>query len=304
MAVVTQIQFTRGTAAEWTSADPTLAAGEFGWESDTNKAKIGTGSTAWTALAYSISGDAGDITGITVSNGIAGTSLTGPVPALTLATTAKGDLLAGTGSNTAQALAVGANDTVLTADSTAATGMKWAAAGGGGANYSLLNAGGTALTGAATITVSGISAANKIMVLVAEASASDSNSFIFIRLNGDSSAKYSQFGAVQTYDYSTDVNNVDSEGQITQSDNRIVLGYTANIASGAVSGGITFDGCNSAGIKAYASTGSGNGLTSRVGQKMFVSQGFYSGTSTISSVSISTDSGTLDAGRIYIYVTG
>lgn len=41
--------------------------------------------------------------------------------------TAKGDLPVGTGASTAQALAVGANDYVLTADSTQATGTKWAA---------------------------------------------------------------------------------------------------------------------------------------------------------------------------------
>jgi hypothetical protein len=39
---------------------------------------------------------------------------------------AKGDLFAGSAANTYTKLAVGANDTVLTADSTAATGMKWA----------------------------------------------------------------------------------------------------------------------------------------------------------------------------------
>jgi hypothetical protein len=48
------IQMRRGTAAAWTSANPTLAAGEIGFETDTGKAKIGDGSTAWTALAYSI----------------------------------------------------------------------------------------------------------------------------------------------------------------------------------------------------------------------------------------------------------
>jgi hypothetical protein len=37
MAVVTQIQVRRGTAAQWTSTNPTLAAGEFGFETDTNK---------------------------------------------------------------------------------------------------------------------------------------------------------------------------------------------------------------------------------------------------------------------------
>tara|TARA_R110000868_G_scaffold8585_4_gene44263 strand:- start:738 stop:1658 length:921 start_codon:yes stop_codon:yes gene_type:complete len=52
MAVVTQIQVRRGTAAQWTSANPTLAAGEMGFETDTNKFKIGTGSTAWSSLTY------------------------------------------------------------------------------------------------------------------------------------------------------------------------------------------------------------------------------------------------------------
>ena len=45
-----QIQIRRGTAAAWTAADPTLAAGEFAIETDTDKYKIGDGSTAWTSL--------------------------------------------------------------------------------------------------------------------------------------------------------------------------------------------------------------------------------------------------------------
>jgi hypothetical protein len=40
------------TAANWTAANPTLLAGELGFESDTGKAKLGTGSTAWTSLGY------------------------------------------------------------------------------------------------------------------------------------------------------------------------------------------------------------------------------------------------------------
>ncbi len=46
------IKTRRGTAAAWTSANPTLAAGEPGYETDTGKIKIGDGSTAWTGLAY------------------------------------------------------------------------------------------------------------------------------------------------------------------------------------------------------------------------------------------------------------
>jgi hypothetical protein len=48
----TQIQLRRDTAADWTSNNPTMAAGEFGWESDTNRFKIGDGSNAWNSLAY------------------------------------------------------------------------------------------------------------------------------------------------------------------------------------------------------------------------------------------------------------
>jgi hypothetical protein len=48
-----QIQLRRGTAAAWTSANPTLAVGELVIETDTDKYKIGDGSTAWTSLGYS-----------------------------------------------------------------------------------------------------------------------------------------------------------------------------------------------------------------------------------------------------------
>ena len=43
---------------------------------------------------------------------------------------AKGDIIAGTADNTVARLAVGANNSVLTADSSTATGLKWAAAAG------------------------------------------------------------------------------------------------------------------------------------------------------------------------------
>lgn len=46
------LQHRRDTAANWTSKDPTLAAGELGFETDTLKFKIGDGATAWTVLAY------------------------------------------------------------------------------------------------------------------------------------------------------------------------------------------------------------------------------------------------------------
>lgn len=47
-----QFQLRRGTAAEWTAANPILAAGEMGVETDTQQFKIGNGSSAWNSLSY------------------------------------------------------------------------------------------------------------------------------------------------------------------------------------------------------------------------------------------------------------
>ena len=47
-----QIQFRRGTSAEWSSANPILAQGELGIDLDVNRFKIGTGVTSWNSLNY------------------------------------------------------------------------------------------------------------------------------------------------------------------------------------------------------------------------------------------------------------
>jgi hypothetical protein len=47
-----QICIRRDTAANFTSANPTLALGEIAYETDTRNLKVGDGATAWTALPY------------------------------------------------------------------------------------------------------------------------------------------------------------------------------------------------------------------------------------------------------------
>lgn len=47
-----QIQLRRGTSSQWVSANPILASGEKGIETDTGKEKTGDGVTPWTALPY------------------------------------------------------------------------------------------------------------------------------------------------------------------------------------------------------------------------------------------------------------
>ena len=54
--MATRMQQRRGTASQWVSSNagdgPILNAGEIGWESDTNKFKIGDGVTYWDDLVY------------------------------------------------------------------------------------------------------------------------------------------------------------------------------------------------------------------------------------------------------------
>lgn len=56
-----RIQVRRGLSTDWTSVNPILAAGEMGYETDTNKFKFGNGTGAWTTLSYASS----DTPGIT-----------------------------------------------------------------------------------------------------------------------------------------------------------------------------------------------------------------------------------------------
>jgi|694.fasta_scaffold58838_2 hypothetical protein len=50
--MATRMQQRRGTAAQWTAANPILAAGEIGFETDTNKFKVGDGTNTWSNLTY------------------------------------------------------------------------------------------------------------------------------------------------------------------------------------------------------------------------------------------------------------
>src|SRR5512146_13467 len=84
-----EIQLRHDTAANWTSANPTLAQGEAGYETDTGKLKVGDGSTAWTGLAYfGGSGTVNSLTAADTSIVVAGTASSPTVRTGTLDTIA------------------------------------------------------------------------------------------------------------------------------------------------------------------------------------------------------------------------
>ena len=83
--MTSRLQNRRDTAANWTSNNPTLAAGEIGLETDTAKYKMGDGATAWNTLAYAYTAGAAGATGPTGPVGATGptgvvgaTGVTGP----------------------------------------------------------------------------------------------------------------------------------------------------------------------------------------------------------------------------------
>lgn len=94
---IVTLQVRRGTAAEWTSADPALFAGEIGFETDTNKFKIGIdGTTVWSDLNYANASSGGNVlddyiltTARGSVNGVASLDADGLVPASQLPASVK-----------------------------------------------------------------------------------------------------------------------------------------------------------------------------------------------------------------------
>ena len=212
---------------------------------------------------------------------------------------AKGDLIAATAADTVARLGIGSNNTVLTADSAETTGMKWAAIAATSDSFSLLNAGGTSLTGASTITVSGISGKGTIYVLIDSASSASASSIIGIQLNGDTGNNYSFDGIRNTPNTTYAAGDfIANNGVSTTS---FPLAKMSASASAEVHGGMLIQGCNSSGLKMINSAGGSTGSSG--GQQQVINFGVYTGTSTISSVSVISGTGNFDAGKIYVYAS-
>ena len=215
--------------------------------------------------------------------------------------TTKGDLY--TFSTVDARLAVGANDTVLTADSSEATGLKWAAPGGAGADWSLLNAGGTALSGSSTVTVSGISGKDKILILISDASpaSGSGNAFCEVRLNADGGSNYAYFGNVIVADASYISGNFSGTNFASTTEIKVAR-WSGNDTSQA-NAYLLFSGCNASGVKAFNASGGANAGGSTEQRSLNIG-GFYNSASTISSVSVRTSTAAnFDAGTIFVYTS-
>jgi hypothetical protein len=168
----------------------------FGWETPDDTDLVKDGAAAIRTLGQSIDTSMADLEGGTSGQILAKNSNTdmdfiwtsdAGIPATIL--DAKGDIIAATAADTASRLAVGANGTVLTADSTTGTGLKWATVAAGGLTQLYTSA----MSGLSTITTSTLAGTYKqLWIEMTNARTTSGNSYL--RVNGDTGSNYYRIG--------------------------------------------------------------------------------------------------------------
>jgi hypothetical protein len=202
--------------------------------------------------------------------------------------------------NTNTRLAIGSTGNILTVAGGVPT---WSAPAASGSSYTLVNAGGTALTGAQTITVSGITSADTIQIVIVGASSASALSFFYLYFNNDTAANY-QYGGMNligTDAYSaSNITTIDSDPNT-----KIRFARQSNDADQVVNGYCIINGANSTNTKMFNYVGAGHNVAGGSGAsgRIYSAGGSYAGASTISSVTFESATGNFDAGTIYVYKT-
>ena len=222
MATV-RVQLRRGTEQQWYDANPVLAAGEVGIETDTNTFKFGDGTTAWRVLDYALSDTVDDYIPLStkgVANGVASLDASGFIPTAQLPPLAKVTVSAVANTAARLALTAEAGDIAIEADSgqsyvlsasPASTDANWKALVGSEAVVDLANAALVASTGlsktyddsAGTIT---FSASSAISTAAAEATAKANSAIDTAASDATTKANAAQAAAIANT--TTQINNL------------------------------------------------------------------------------------------------
>lgn len=192
----------------WTTPDDTAlvkdgasAIRTLGSSIDTSMAQLKGGTTGQilsktsnSDMAFTwIANDQGDITAVTAGTGLTGGGTTGAVTlsldsAAVISPTivdAKGDIIAATAADTVARLAVGANNTVLMADSTTSTGLKWGTVSSGG----MTSIASGSLSGS-SVDITSISSAYNSLILYLNNVSLNGNGALWLRVNNNADSNY------------------------------------------------------------------------------------------------------------------
>jgi hypothetical protein len=233
---------------------------------------------------------------LTVASGVP--SWATPTAGMTNPMTTTGDTIYSSSGSTPARLGIGTAGQFLAVNS-GATAPEWVAAPSAGSNFTLLNAGGTALTGATVVTVSGISGKDKIFIRVDSASAANASSQIGIRLN-TATTNYSC--NLIDMEWTTTYSNANYDTTAT-TPTSLPLAIINSTAAGLATGSALITGANSSGVKVCQVFGGGAAMGAQGGQRNRMGQHLYTDSATISSISIVSSSGNLDAGTVYVYTS-
>lgn len=163
-------------------------------------------------------------------------------------------------------------------------------------NFSLIGTANT--TSGSTVTISGISNQDQLLIIFNDISTNAATAFYTLRFNSDSGANYSTYGANYSFGSTYNVNNY-GDYAITGNTSTFI-GQGGSNAASTLSGVMFVTGGATAGKKMYitntaADSGGGNGqYGNHVG-------GFWDTSPTITSVSILCGAQTFDAGSISVY---
>jgi hypothetical protein len=202
--------------------------------------------------------------------------------------TAKGDVIAATASATVSNLAVGANDTVLTADSTAATGLKWAAPAAGG--MTLLST--TTLTGA-SVTISSIAGTyNNLQLVIRNFRPATNGENLRIRFNSSTTGYLF---------YRTDAVNDGSVGQAMGDTSMQIMGANSSTVSNGIANVFIPDYANAVTWKMANIQAMGVNQTTTTNTQPINGIGILNNTAAITGITLLSSSGNLTSGTALLY---
>jgi hypothetical protein len=208
--------------------------------------------------------------------------------------TTTGDTIYSSSGSTPARLGIGSTGQILTV----AGGVpSWATPSGNNANFTLVNTGGTALSGVSTVSISGITNANQLLVIVDTAIMGSSGNAMDFFINGDTASNYygTYFNVTSTATYNPAAfQSYSLQGTAPR------VGEQSNNASSGISMSAYITGGNSSGQKVFTIVGGANGYGG-TGQYSKIQMGQYNSSSTISSITITSVSANWTGGTIYVY---
>lgn len=227
----------------------------------------------------------GDITAVTAGTGISGGGTSGDVTitnAMADAITTKGDLLPGTGADAFARLGVGANGTVLTADSAEVTGLKWATPAAG--SLTLISS--TTLSGSSTSITSIPTTYKHLYVELVDFYMSADTNMRF-QVNSDTGSNYNN-------------QNVNSTSTFTTFETAGYIGLDIDNTSNPNYCGIYLWNSASTGYRIFETLSFYKNQNANTWMA-YPQNCHYKGTSAVTSIQINTGSGTFSGGTFRVY---